>query len=284
MEYFMNLGVRAHDFGKLEIEELAKKISEKKFKCIQLALHKAVAGLDTTPGYLNPGLANTIRLTLDKYGIYPSVLGCYINPIHPDKKEREKAIYRFKEHIRFARDFGGSVIGTETGSINPDCSFNQGTYTEEVFNDFVKVIADLVEEAEKFGAFVCLEPVADTHTINTPEKMKKVINVIQSNNLQVIFDPVNLIASSEWDKQDDMVKKSFDLFGERIVVIHVKDFVMEDGKKNGTLPAGKGIFNLEHLFKICKENKPGISFLLENNKPDTFNDCISYVKNIYDKC
>ena len=63
----MNLGVRAHDFGKLEIEELAKKISEKKFKCIQLALHKAIAGLDTTPGYIIPGLANKISMTFSNF-------------------------------------------------------------------------------------------------------------------------------------------------------------------------------------------------------------------------
>lgn len=279
----MNLGVRAHDFGKNDVQVLAGKISEKGFKSIQLALNKAIAGLDNLDGILSPGLATYIRDTFNKDNINIAVLGCYMNPIHPDKEERKKGINRFKEHIRYARDFGCSVIGTETGSINPDCSFNPDTYTKEVFNDFIKVIVNLVEEAEKFGVFVGIEPVADIHTINSPERMKKVIDIVNSNNLQVIFDPVNLIAESQWDKQTDMIKKSFDLFGDKIAVIHVKDFIIESGKKNGNFPSGKGVFNLEFLFKLCKQRKPFINFLLENNNKDSFHESIDYVKNIYDK-
>ncbi len=280
----MNLGVRAHDFGKNDVNVLANKVSEKGFNCIQLALNKAIAGIDNLDGILNPGLATYIRDTLNKNNIKIAVLGCYINPIHPDKNERKMVINRFKEHIRYARDFGCSVIGTETGSIDPDCSYNPGTYSKDVFNDFINVIAELVEEAEKFGVFVGIEPVADKHTINTPGRTKELLDIVKSNNLQVIFDPVNLISELEWNKQNDIVKKSFDLFGDKISIIHVKDFIIENGIKNGNLPAGKGIFNLELLFKLCKKRKPYISLLLENNNNESFDECIHYVKNIYEKC
>lgn len=279
----MNLGVRAHDFGKNDVEVLVKKVSGKGFKSIQLALNKAIKGIDNPDGILSPGLAVYIRNAFNKNNINIAVLGCYINPIHPDKEERKKVINRFKEHIRYARDFGCSVIGTETGSINADCSYNPGTYTRDVFNDFTNVINDLVEEAEKFGVFVGIEPVADIHTINTPERMKELLDNIKSNNLQVIFDPVNLIAENQVDNQTDIIKKSFDLFGDKIAVIHVKDFIIKDGKKNGNLPSGKGIFNLDFFIRLCKQRKPYINFLLENNNEDSIDESINYVKNIYDK-
>src|SRR4030042_2601376 len=142
----MNLGVRAHDFGKNDVEVLAKKISEKGFKSIQLALNKAIAGIDNLDGILSPGLAAYIRDTFNKNNINIAVLGCYINPIHPDREERKKSINRFKEHIRYARDFGCSIIGTETGSINADCSYNPDTYTKDVFNNFINVIVKLVQK------------------------------------------------------------------------------------------------------------------------------------------
>ncbi len=50
--------------------------------------------------------------------------------IHPDCHVRRKELERFKEHIRFARDFGCSIVGTETGNVNPDI-----VYTEENFKE-----------------------------------------------------------------------------------------------------------------------------------------------------
>ena len=282
----MNLGVRAHDFGKTtlnDFETFARQISQKGFKSIQLALHKAVEGLKLQPDYLNPGIANHIRNALEKNNVYTAVLGCYINPVHPDPIVKEMHIRCFKDHIKFARDFGASVIGTETGSLNPNCSYNPATYTEEVFNDFIKTIAQLVEEAEKFGVFVCIEAVANTNTIDSPERMKRVIDTIKSNNLQVIFDPVNMLDDNELDKQDDMMKKSFDLFGDRMMVFHVKDFIIENNKRK-RVSAGKGLFNFDLFFNLVKHAKPYAALLLEDSKPDTFDDAMSYVRSIYNRC
>lgn len=281
----MNLGVRAHDVGKVKLEDFesfAKRIAGYGFKNIQLALHKAIDGLKLEPGYLNPGIANYIRKALDKNNIYIAVLGCYINPVHPDENERKKHLNCFKDHIKFARDFGCSVIGTETGSLNPDCSFNPATDSEEVFNTFIKSIASLVEVASNFGVFVAIEAVANTHTIDSPEKMKRVIDTIKSDNLQIIFDPVNMLDDRSLDKQDDMLKKSFDLLSDRIVAVHVKDFIIENGKRK-RVPAGKGLFNFELFFNLLKQSRPYVSMLLEDNKPETFKDAISFVSSKYER-
>ena len=53
----MRIGIRAHDFGKLPAEELARRIAAKGLTCVQLAVSKAIAGLDLSRGALNPGLA-----------------------------------------------------------------------------------------------------------------------------------------------------------------------------------------------------------------------------------
>ncbi|MBN2547395.1 MAG: sugar phosphate isomerase/epimerase [Spirochaetes bacterium] len=282
----MNLGVRAHDAGKCRLEDFelfAQKISSYGFKSIQLAMQKSIEGLSLKPGYLNPGIANYIRKALDKNGLYTAVLGCYINPVHPDKNIRRMHLDTFKDHIKFARDFGCSVVGTETGSINPDCSYNQGTYTDQVFNEFIKSIVELVEEASKFGVFVAIEAVANTHTIDTPERMKRVIDIVKSDNLQVIFDPVNMLDDNNINKQDDMIKESFDLLADRMVVIHAKDFIIDNGKRK-RVPAGRGLFNFELFFKLLKEYRPYITVLLEDSKPDSFADSMSFINGIYDKC
>ncbi len=275
----MIIGVRAHDFGKLLVEELAKKIHGSQASCIQLALAKAISGQDSWAGKLNPGLASYIRETFYKENIKIAVLGCYVNLAHPDRAKRKELINYFKEHIRYARDFGCSIIGTETGSINADYSFNPENHSEYAFKQSLETIKELVEEAEKFGVFVGIEGVA-SHIINTPEKMKKVIDTIKSNNLQVIFDPVNLLTFENYKNQDEIIKESFELFGDRISIIHSKDFIIEDGKIK-SVATGKGMLNYELLLGLIKNKKPYIELLLEDTKELAVEESIRFLKNIY---
>lgn len=257
----MRIGVRAHDFGKLPIEILSESIWKNKFSCIQLALIKAIAGIDSIDGIMSPGLAYEIGREFHKRDIQIAILGCYINPIHPDHEERKRQINRFKEHIRYARDFGCSVVATETGSFNPDCSYNPQNRGEEAFRILTESVGELTAEAEKFGVFVGIEGVTE-HVIHTPSRMKSLLDTIDSGNLQVVFDPVNFISPENYKSQRDLIKECFSLFGDRIVAVHAKDFVVEGGRKT-CVPAGRGILDYELLLKFLKSRKPYINILLE---------------------
>lgn len=275
----MNLGVRAHDCGKASVEELAKKVSEKGFTCVHLALNKAIEGIDTGAGKLNPGMAYYIREAFYRNNVQIAVLGCYLNLAHPDKEERRKIHERYKEHIRFARDFGCSVVGTETGSINGDYSRNEKNKGEEALQIFIDSLREVVKEAEKFGVFVAIEGVT-SHIVCTPERMKKVLDAIDSNNLQVIFDPVNLIDIDNYKDQDEMMKKSFELFGDRIVTVHAKDFIIKDGAVK-SVPSGKGLLNYDLLMKLIKTNRPYVNVTLEDNKPEEMKETKKFMDEAY---
>jgi L-ribulose-5-phosphate 3-epimerase len=270
------IGIRAHDFGKLPVEKLADKIQSKGISYIQLALTKAIAGIDDPTGILNPGLASYFRDVFYKRNIKISVLGCYLNYIHPDAEQRRKNIDLFKEHIRFARDFGCSVVGTETGSINADYSFSIENKSEKAFQMFYESLKELVEEAERFGVFVGIEGVT-RHVITTPQRMKQMIDKINSNNLQVIFDPVNLLNMENYKNQDEVIKESFDLFGDRIVIIHAKDFIIDDEKFKEVAP-GKGLLNYKLLCALINERKPYIEILMEETKESTLSESLNYIK------
>ena len=276
----MLIGVRAHDFGKSSVEDLAEKISSKGFTSVQLALSKAIQGIDTGFNRLSPGLAHYIGNTFASRNIQIAILGCYINPIHPDPETRQNSLGRFKEHLRYARDFGCSVVGTETGSINADCSYHPNNDNPETFHQITQSVAELVTEAEKFGVIVGIEAVT-THTISNTAKMRKLIDTIQSNNLQVIFDPVNLLDASNYQNQDEIIQSAFDLFGDRIVLLHAKDFVIEDSQKK-IVPPGEGLLHYEYLLKLLKTYKPYVNISLEDNRPETMLQSVSYIEKFYD--
>ena len=272
----MNLGIRAHDFGKGSPEEMAAKIAAKKFSSIQLALPKAIEGVNFGLGSLNPGMAHYIGGTFAKAGIQIAVLGCYINPVDPNIDERRSQLDRFKENIRYARAFGSTIVATETGTISEDLSPGSVNYGEEAFNILVESVSELVEEAERFGVFVGIEGVC-VHTINTPKKMKRLIDTIKSNNLQVVFDPVNFINRDNYRNADYIIKESMELFGDRIVALHAKDFIMDKGVKK-ILPPGKGILNYKMLMDQLKYRKPYINILIEDINVADMEDSMAYIK------
>lgn len=275
----MRLGVRAHDFGKQSVEELATKISGKGYKSIQLALNKALAGISYDNGKLSPGLANYIYRSFDKYGIQIAVLGCYINPVHPDGELRRSQLERFKEHIRYARDFGCSIVATETGSLNADFSFHPENHGEGAFKLLLESLRELVEEAEKFGVMVGIEGVSH-YVMNNPERIKRTLDELNSNNVQIVFDPVNLLTIDNYHKQEEVVKEAFELFGDRIAVLHAKDFIIENNKVK-SVQAGEGLFNYDFAFKLLREKKPFIDILMENASLDIMDRGIAFLKDKY---
>jgi len=272
----LRLGVRAHDCGRLGAQELAAKIAAAGLVCTQLALGKAIAGLDLKPGVLNPGLAFDIGQAFARHGVQIAVLGCYINPIHPDPATRAALLGLFKEHLRFARDFGCGLVALETGSVNADYSPHPDNHGEAAFQTSLASIAELVAEAEKFGVLVGIEAVT-SHVVSTPAKMRRMLDAVASNNLQVVFDPVNLLSAENCPAQDRIVQESFDLWGDRIVAVHAKDFVCE----NGTLqfrPVGRGQLNHDLVLDLVRRHKPGISILLEETTPQTVAECVEFLR------
>jgi sugar phosphate isomerase/epimerase len=257
----LRIGVRAHDFGKLPADVLAKRIADKGFCCTQLAVNKAIEGIDLQRGDMTPGLAWHIGQAFSRAGVQIAVLGCYINPIHPDVSTRRQLLGYFRDHLRCAKDFGCSIVGLETGTVNADYSPHPDTQSDRAFDHLLASIGELVAEAEKQGAIVCIEGVT-CHTVSTPKRMRKVLDVINSCNLQVIFDPVNFLSIENYQRQDHVVEESIELFGDRIAIIHAKDFVVE-GSKLKQVGVGEGQFNFTPLLKFVQQKKPGISILME---------------------
>lgn len=276
----ISLGVRAHDFGKMPAPALAHTIaSHSGLTGIQLALARAIEGINSDTGAQSPGLANHLRSTFAAQGIRVMVLGCYVNIVHPDLREREALLARFREHIRFARDYGCSVVATETASLNADWSYHPDNGTEAAFTEACRSVASLVEEAEKFGVFVTIEAVAH-HVMSTPRHLRRMLDTIKSNNLQILLDPVNLLNAGNHQNQRDLMRESFDLFGERIITLHAKDFVVDD-KGFRSVPAGQGQLDYALLADLVRQRKNHIDVLLEETNPACIDACIAHMQSVF---
>lgn len=275
----MNIGIRAHDFETRPLNELVQEIAGKGLTSVQLALSKSLEDINTDLGCLSPGLARYIGNEFSKQHIQIAVLGCYFNMIHPEQMERRKGIERFKEHIRYARDFGCSIVATETGNVNAEIYYTKENFKEEPFIEVVKSVRELVEEAEKFGVIVGIEPGVN-HPVYSPKVMKRLLDTIDSNNLQVILDPVNLLTIDTYQKQEEIFQEALELLGDRVAILHAKDFIVDN---NQLIPiaVGKGLLNYDFILKSLKKKKPFINIILEETKEPYIDNSIKYLKEKY---
>lgn len=278
----LNIGIRAHDIeNQATLEGLVEEISSKGLTSVQLALGKSFGDLNTGVGSLSPGFARHIGDAFGKKDVQIAVLGCYIHMIHPDKEKRKQELDRFKEHIRFARDFGCSIVGTETGNVNEKTGYTVDNFEEQPFLDVVDSVRELVEEAEKFGVIVAIEG-GINHPVHTPQKLRRLLDHIDSPNVQVIFDPANFLDPDNYHRQEEIFQEAMDILGDRMVIMHAKDFVIEDGWIK-MVPVGTGVLNYDAIFKLIKPKKPFINVLLENTREPYINDSIAFLKKKYEQ-
>ena len=261
------LGVRAHDFGRWPAAELAERIARTGFRCVQLAPPKAIVGFEAEPGRLSADGARQVREAFARQKVGIAVLGCYINLVDPDPAQRRIQLDRFKEYLRFARDFGCGVVGTETGSLNADYSFHPDNRGEAAFQRVLASVRELVAEAEKSGVMVGIEGV-ERYVISDPRRMRRLLDEVESERLGVIFDAVNLLSIENYQRQDDIMREAFALWGDRIAIIHAKDFVVEKGALRSVL-SGQGMLHHGPLVDFIGRREPSLPVLMEDTAPDT---------------
>ena len=139
----------------------------------------------------------------------------------------------------------------------------------------LKSIKELACEAEKYGVTIGIEGV-HFHVINTPCKLARLVNDVDSDNVKVIFDPCNYITIKNYTKQDEMINTMFNLLGKKIAIIHVKDFIVENGAIKSTIP-GEGLLNYELIFARMKEYGLDIPLICEEINE---NDAVKAFKNL----
>ena len=94
------------------------------------------------------------------------------------------------------------------------------------------------------------------------------------------MDPVNLLNEANHGEQDRILRESFDLFGDRIIVAHAKDYVIDGGVLR-SVPSGKGFFDTKLFCSLLAQRKSGIDVILEDTHPDTIADSIAHVRSCF---
>ncbi len=276
----MQIGLRLHDSAEAPFEKRLKMVKSQGFSCIHFALKKTT-GLPYSIEALTPGYAFYLKRCLREAELDAAVLGCYLNLGNPDPDELRGIQKMYTAHLRLASIIGCGMVGTETGAPNREYRCDESCRTGKALDTFIKNLRPVVKDAERFGVTIAIEPVYK-HIVCSPERARIVLDEIDSPNLRIIFDPVNLLAPDQIDKRDETIKDAIDKLGEEIAMIHLKDYRVTDDKMT-CMACGLGDMDYSQVLRFAKEKKPYIQATLENTTPANAVAALNHIRAVYDK-
>lgn len=264
----LQVGIRLHDVNsscgeeQQTLEARAKKAGEEGFSCVHLAPQKVIKGISFDDAAMTEGMAMYLKRVFSKHELDIAVLGCYLNLAHPDADRLREIKSRYYANIRVAALSGACLVGTETGAPNAEYKPDANTHTKEALNTFIRNLSDVVECAEGYGVTVAIEPVW-SHIVYDADRALEVINAVKSHNLRVILDPVNLLSMENADERETIIGDAMEKLCDHIAVVHIKDFVRENGRLV-SVGAGNGEMAYTEILRFLKAKKPYIQATLEN--------------------
>ena len=263
----MNIGIRLHDTEPGTLKERLAFARAQGFSCAHVALSKVLDdfAMEDAPEKLTDEYARRVRKEFGESGLECAVLGCYLNLADPNPERRSKTQEIYKAHLRFAAKIGARVVGTETYA-NPESAFSDpAPQSEEAFQLLLDSLKPVIRCAEECGAVLAVEPVW-CHIISTPERAVRMLEELPSENLQIILDAVNLIAPEEANRAEDIIRNAISLLGDRVRILHMKDYVITPEGELDACACGLGSMRYEQLLSFAAGRD--LPMTLENTVPD----------------
>lgn len=222
----MNIGIRLHDTAGSTLSEHLAAARAQGFTCVHIAMSKVIPGfkMADAPTLLTDELSASVRTELERNGQTCVLLGCYLNLCSPDLESHEKTVEIYKAHLRFAKKIGATLVGTETGAPNTGYKTCPECYTEEALQLFIDRVTPVVRYAEEVGQLFAIEPVI-RHIVSTPERCERVLKAVESPNLRVILDAVNLLSEDNVHSAKAIIADGIERLGDQVSLLHMKDFI-----------------------------------------------------------
>ncbi|MBQ7520663.1 MAG: sugar phosphate isomerase/epimerase [Clostridia bacterium] len=276
----MNIGLRLHDTVPGTLEERLAIAEGQGFACAHLAMSKVIPGfkMDDAPSLLTEELAREVKGRFAAHHMECAVLGCYLKLAALDEEERKKTQQIYRAHLRFGRMMGARVVGTETPASAANHWDETFCHGEEALELFIDSLRPVVQWAEEEDAIIAVEPVI-SHIVHTPERAERVLDAIRSDHLQIILDAINLFSMEHLDRADAIVEDAIGRLGDKVTVLHMKDYEPAPGEKRPrAIACGTGHMRYDTLLRFAKQRN--LPMTLENTKPENAQATREYLEKL----
>ena len=274
--------IRAHDLSARGEDDIVKRLDELGLDGIQLVAYKSIDGVSYTEGSLSRERAEKINTALTSHGKSIALIGAYFNPVHPNEAKAEHGFKMFSEYLSLASSLGCDVVGSETGSYMGDpWGFHENNRTKEAKDRVVDVFTRLADIAASHGARVGIEG-AFNHVCYSPDVLAETVSRIDRKNVGVILDLYNYLDISNYTEAYSILDRGHELFGDGIILYHLKDFTVGDGKLC-QCPVGDGILDYDRILKSIYKVNPNATLVFEGTGEKDIERSLGFINGIIQK-
>lgn len=249
-----SLGVMVREVKRPTLEESLERIHSMGFECVQFKM--STLGLPVLPETLPHGKAGEIGATFWAFGLNLAAVSGTFNTAHPNKDERESGITGMRTLCEAANDMGTSIITICTGTRDPEYMWRSHPENEtpEAWQVMKKTMREIIRIAEANSVHLAFE-IEVSNIVNSVEKAVRLLDEIDSDNLNIVMDPANLLFKDDVPSQLEIFEKALSRLGSKIVLTHAKD-IGEFDENTGELervPAGKGRLDYPGFFQLLEK-------------------------------
>ena len=236
---------------------------------VELGFHGVGAHLTVPASTITDELAAHVKSVYDAQNVpLLQLWGPYPCIISPDESIRSSGIEGARDLIKLAAKMGVKESGVRPTSLNPrgDWWPHPDNYKPETEDRLVKSLVEILQTAEDYDIDVVLETHTTT-TLNTAQTIRRVIERTGSKRLKVNLDPCNFVADLQIAcNPKPMINEIFDVLGEFIATIHVKDYYMEDRftVHIAETVIGTGMMDFDTVLKRVHQVKPDGYVVIEH--------------------
>lgn len=236
---------------------------------VELGFHGVGAHLTVPASTITDERAeNVVKVFEDQRVPLLQIWGPYPCIISPDEVVRRSGVEGARDIVRLAARMGVRESGVRPTSLSPrgDWWPHKDNYSKAAEDRLVRSLVEILETAEEHDVTVVLETHVTT-TLHSAEGIRRVIERTGSKRLKLNLDPCNFVGDlpTAFDPTP-MIHELFDVLGEYIATVHLKDFYFEDRfvVHIAETVIGTGLMDFEPILRRAQAANPDGYVVIEH--------------------
>ena len=265
----MRLGVLTSDFSTRPIDAMMSNIASYGFVPIQFAF-SSISEADyapdkdmEVPAEISQDVVKKLKKSIRDNGLDLICINGTFNMASRDPLIRSEGIKRFSRLAEVADELECPAISLCTGSRSNKWMWSYDPANSDIsaWNDMMDTAKQLIDVVAPRGIKLLVET-EPSNVVDSPEKARKMIDVLGSDTIQMILDGANLFPAGTAHPENvrPTLDRAFKAFGDRIMIAHGKDVIESDEVK--FCATGLGIVDFDYMLQGLSKYAPGCDMLL----------------------
>jgi sugar phosphate isomerase/epimerase len=212
--------------------------------------------------------ANVKAVFADQNMPFMQLWGPYPCIISPDEDVRRSGVEGAHNIARLAAKMGVTESGVRPTSLSPrgEWAPHLDNYKPETEDRLVQSLKEILRTTDDLGVDIVLETHVTT-TLNSAKTIKRVIERCESGRLKLNLDLCNFVGDLPTAfNPTPMIHEMFDVLGQYIATVHLKDYILEDRfvVHITEAPIGTGMMDFDTILRRLNDLKPDGYVVIEH--------------------